>query len=442
MNDKPPLHGLRMAQAGPGLNHVMAYGQSLASGWEGWPALSLQPRGDSLMLGRSVRPEHESAAHWTPIGGPSLHRLAATVQDPSTGLLLAPEDVARLPPGNVALGETVLEAAVHALRTGMTVPDGVLLASSCGTGGRPMEALSRWAEPELFNRLRDCARTARQVATLSGRDYRVLAVLLLQGENNSWGLNGSTADRSAYRALLARFYHALITDIAQGIAGQAAPPALFLYQTGGAYASDELGVAMAQLDLALGLPGCIMVGPSYPVPDKGGHLDANGYRWLGAQFGKVMHRVLTLGEAWRPLHPTHASLRGQTVRVRFHVPAPPLVWGRPFAGHRQVDVAERGFSVIDAEGSVPVVSVELTAPNEADLMLGRAPVGETLLRYADRRHGGIGCLHDSDTTLAEDTYEYNSQTGHYPSAAVEALVGRPYPLMNWCVAFSIPLVAG
>jgi hypothetical protein len=62
-----------------------------------------------------------------------------------------------------------------------------------------------------------------------------------------------------------------------------------------------------------------------------------------------------------------------------------------------------------------------------------------VLRYADRRHGGMGCLHDSDATVAEDAYEYAPQTGHYPSAAVEALVGRPYPLMNWCVAFSIPL---
>jgi hypothetical protein len=68
---------------------------------------------------------------------------------------------------------------------------------------------------------------------------------------------------------------------------------MFMYQTGGAYASDDQAIAQAQLDTALRMPGCYMVAPSYPVTAKGGHLDANGYRWLGAQFGKVMHHVLT-----------------------------------------------------------------------------------------------------------------------------------------------------
>ena len=35
--------------------------------------------------------------------------------------------------------------------------------------------------------------------------------------------------------------------------------------------------------MALADEGWFMVGPTYPVTAKGGHLDANGYRWLGAQ---------------------------------------------------------------------------------------------------------------------------------------------------------------
>jgi hypothetical protein len=89
---------------------------------------------------------------------------------------------------------------------------------------------------------------------------------------------------------------------------------------------------------------------------------------------------------------------------------------------------------------VPVTGVALTAPDQAELALGRIPVGDTTLRYADRKHGGLGCLHDSDTTHAEDAYEYSPQTGHDPSANVEGLVGRLYPLMNWCVAFNVPLL--
>jgi hypothetical protein len=199
---------------------------------------------------------------------------------------------------------------------------------------------------------------------------------------------------------------------------------------------------MAQLDMALGLPGCFMVGPVYPVTDKGGHLDANGYRWLGAQFGKAMHRVLTLGEAWRPLYPLLAVQRGREVLVRFAVPVPPLAWGRPFAGHRAIDVADRGFTLTDAEGAVPVRDAVLTGPDAVALSLDRPPRGPATLRYADRRHGGLGALHDSDATEAQDRYVFDPLTGHRASAEVAELVGRPYPLANWCVAFNIPVMPG
>ncbi len=337
----------------------------------------------------------------------------------------------------------VLEGAVNAYRGAQLTERGAaaapLLASACGVGGRTLEALSRGAQPELFNRLRDCVRLSRQAALSGGEPYQVLALLLLQGENNAWALNGGTADRAAYRTLLVRLYQDIVGELAHGIAEQENPPALFTYQTGGAYASDELGVAMAQLDLVLGLPGCFMAGPVYPVTDKGGHLDANGYRWLGAQFGKVMHRVLNLGEAWRPLHPLVAVLRGSQVLARFAVPVPPLSWGRPFAGHRPVEVADRGFTVTDAEGVVAVQEVALVGPDTVAVSLERPPRGPAGLRYADRRHAGLGALHDSDATVAEDSYVFDPRTGHRASAEVTELVGRPYALANWCVAFNIPI---
>jgi hypothetical protein len=64
------------------------------------------------------------------------------------------------------------------------------------------------------------------------------------------------------------------------------------------------------------------------------------------------------------------------------------------------------------------------------------------LHYADRRHNGLGALHDSDATVAQDSYAFDPVTGHADSAEVSGLVGRPYPLQNWCAAFNVPLVAG
>jgi hypothetical protein len=421
-----------------GIAHVIAYGQSLATGWEGWPALSTVPRHDCLMLGHSVRAVSDWSAHWQPVGDCGLHPLKATVQSVASGAVLTAEQIAALPPTNPALGETVLEAAVNTWRGRMKPEDTRrLLASACGTGGRTLEQLSKGAEPELFNRLRDCARTAKQAAAAIGADYSVAALLFLQGESNNWALNGGTADRAAYKALLGQFYRDFVADIAVGIAGQQGLPVMFTYQTGGAYASDTQSVPQAQLELALEMPEWFLVAPVYPLLDKpSGHLDANAYRWLGSQFGKVMHRVLTLGEDFKPLHPLRAAMHGGTVLVEFHVPVPPLAWGRPYAGHTALDIPERGFTVLDACGPVPITAVELDGPTSVRITLERPPDASAELLYADRRHFGRGSLHDSDREIAEDCYEFDAASGHYPSADIAELVGRPYPLMNWCVGFA------
>ena len=428
-----------------GINHVIAYGQSLASGWEGWPALSIAPQHDSLMLGRSVRPRDENRPAWHPVGEATFQPLAATVQERESGALLSPAQAAGLPPRATVLGETVLEAAVNHWRGHMLADDPAaaahtLLASTCAVGGRTLAALSKGATPELFQRLRDCATLAHQAATGAGRSYGIVALLFLQGEQDTRGPDGNGGDREGYRILLRRWREDVMADVVRGIAGQDAPPALFLYQTGGAYAQDDHAVAMAQLDVALSDPGCFMVGPAYPVPDKGGHLDPNGYRWLGAQFGKVMHRVLTRGEAWRPLHPLAVRREGQVVRLRFHVPVPPLTWGRPFQQRAQVEPRDRGFTLVDEAGEVPIATVALEGADTVAITMARPPGPGLRVRYADRsRHGGLGALHDSDPTLAAETYEYDPLAGHDEAAGLPEWHGRRLPLANWCVAFNVPV---
>jgi hypothetical protein len=109
-----------------------------------------------------------------------------------------------------------------------------------------------------------------------------------------------------------------VADIAVGVAGQQNQPIMFTYQTGGAYASDTQSMPQAQPELALEMPNWFLVAPVYPLIDKPtGHLDANSYRWLDAQFGKVMHRVLTVGEDWKPSHPLRAIVEGISVLWHF-----------------------------------------------------------------------------------------------------------------------------
>jgi len=432
-----------LAQPTWDINHVIATGQSLAVGYEGWPALSLTQPHDSLMLGESVRPAQEEATAWRPVGAAAFRPLVATVAAPGGGALLAPEQVAALPPGDAAAGETVLEGAVNFWRGRQLAAGGVpglqrLLASTAGVGGRSIEMLARGAVPPLFDRLGSCARLARDVAAAERLSYGVVALLFLQGEHNARGAEGCTSDRAAYRALLATLHRDMLAEVA-AVSGQAAPPALFSYQTGGAYANEGNSIAQAQLDFVLATLGCFMVGPSYPVTEKFGHLDANGYRWLGAQFGKVMHRVLTLGQEFRPLHPLGATLAGRRLRVRFHVPVPPLTWGQPFSGQSYAEPPDAGFAVLDAAGEVTLADLQQDGADGVELTLAREPVGAVTLRYADATRGGRGALRDSDPEVAADPYVYDPATGHYETANHPHLNGRPYRLHNWCVAFAIPV---
>ncbi|MDE2334813.1 MAG: hypothetical protein KGK10_09790 [Rhodospirillales bacterium] len=426
--------------AGPafGINHILAYGQSLATGWEGAPPLTRRPWHDTLMLGRSVRaagPEWSPA--WEPLGGPVLRQLVATAQLPD-GTLLDDVALAGVPDGAVVLGETVLEAALGHLRGRMLAADPaagrrLLLGSVCGVGGRSLEQLSRGADPELFARLRSCVTVARTVARAWGKTYGIPAVLFLQGEQNSWGIDGAASDRATYRALLARLHRDIGAELAAGIAGQASPPALVTYQTGGAYASDDMAVPQAQLDVALETPGVFMAAPVYPLPDwPSGHLRADGYRWLGVQFGKVLASLFVDGEPWRPLHPLGAVRVADAIVVSFHVPVPPLAFGRPFLGTRREAVPDQGFTVMDAAGPVPITAIGIVGPDRVLLRLARPLLGPARLRYADPAHHGRGGLHDSDARVAEMGFAGNDLD---PSEA--GLLGTPYPLANWCAGFDI-----
>lgn len=181
-----------------------------------------------------------------------------------------------------------------------------------------------------------------------------------------------------------------------------------------------------------------MVAPVYPLPHTpSGHLDANGYRWLGAQFGKVMHRVLTTGQIFLPTHPVIATCQNTILAVTFAVPVPPLAWGNPFPSHPTDNVLNRGFVVQDEGGSVSIVSVEIQDDDTVHIELARPPQGQATLASASAATGGRGCLHDSDNAQSAARYHITPRlTGGFQTPA-PTLEDGPYPLMNWCVASTI-----
>jgi hypothetical protein len=432
----------RLAQPDRDINHILAYGQSLPCDGEGSPLLPSRPRHDTLMLGQSVHSARRQGESWEPIGAPRLRPLITTVQNVNTGQRL---DTVLSGQAVTVGGETALETALNEWR-GRALASGHakigvnrLLGSSCGVGGQSVESLMRDAAPNLFQQLRQCALSAQAAAHAIGQNYGITALLLLHDEANNLEKNGISGDIATYKTLLRRFCADFYAD-AESVTGQGTRPLIFTYQTGGAFAIDGNEIAQAQLELTLESPGIVMVAPVYSLPHtQSGRLDANGYRWLGAQFGKVMHRVLDTGQIFRPTHPIIAKCQDTTVTVAFSVPVPPLAWGNPIPSQFHSTVQNRGFAARDELGEIPIVSVEIDGPESVRIALSRRPEGKAVLAYASATTGGRGCLHDSDREMSAARYQimHSPPDGFETPAAL--LEGKPYQLVNWCAAFTIKI---
>ncbi|HIE7233233.1 TPA: hypothetical protein ACXPC7_002861 [Klebsiella pneumoniae] len=424
------------------LTHIIWYGQSLSTDQECWPALTRSAYSTlgNLMLGDSCRPASREAAAFSPVGGVGVFRpLKAVTQSVSGSSVLTAAEESALTPGASNEGEGAV-AAINMLRqlflkhnSLLQDPSRQFILSSCGVSGRTIEQLSPGATPELYNRVREAISQVKTIAGDQNKAYGIGAFCFLQGEYNYDLSHGGDGTRAGYRALMESLYSDFVSDFCSG----QNPPAMFLYQTSGAFTNDtnELAIGMAQLDLATSGQNYFGVCPAYPFPDKGWHLTGNGSRWMDMFFAKVMFRVLVLGEGWEPLHCTSAEISGNYALLNYAVPYPPLKWGKPYVGRTATDYSDKGFRATDESGELPIFSVEIVADTVVKITFVRDAVGDVKIWYADKTsHNGNGCLCDSDPFISMEKYEYNAGSGQYADENITELVGKPYPLNNWAWA--------
>ena len=427
-------------------NHVITFGQSLASAAEGWPALSKQPGYDNLMLGDSTRSATFSGDRFVPVGGADFKPLRAVVQlkrDPK--VLLDADAVAGLEPHAQEEGEPVEVGALNMARRlyledkGIEAdPEHLLVASNAATSGRSIAQLAKVGGTHEYKRVLQAVDQARQLAEARGGSYSLSAFLWLQGEYDYAEVQGGINDKQHYKQALRQLRDDLYSDTAKAI-GQVRMPAFISYQTDAktSVVDGSLDIGMAQWELAQEEPNWYLAGPVYPYVDNGTHLSANGYRWFGQMLGKVFHQVVVEQRGWQPLSPLHATVEGREILMDFHVPHPPLAFSEPYLGHKAQMIENYGFVITDDTGKVPVENIEAAADTVLRLVVGRDLVGIPTIRYASHATGGAGELHDSDPTVADANYEYLPDEGMPPEANIEALVGKPYPLYNWSIAFEI-----
>ncbi|MGR6181572.1 hypothetical protein ACU4KH_11060 [Klebsiella pneumoniae] len=436
-------------------NILITDGQSLSNGTEGWAALSkdIHATLNINMLGDSVRPKNENGSTFTPLNGAEIRSARAVVQDliapPDGGNLMTDEAVAALPRGANNFGETVDIGAMWMWREmqlqfrGVVTDERKIVAVNCGVGGQIIEHLSKGHSWGFYNRIISAVTQIKAIAETEGKTCGVVGFLYLGNEYNYDSTKGGATDRAEYRALLRKLIDDVITDTT-AITGQTEPPLTVLYQTSGSWTRDStnMSIGEAQLDICAADANVMMASPAYAVTDKGGHLDANGYRWLGMQFGKVLHRAIDRRQNWRPLQPLSVTLSGTFLRADFLVWSPPLQFRSCYVGSSPTTYAAKGFRVTDDAGDVPVTRVEIVADTVVDITLGRETTGDVYLWYASQTgSNGNGNLFDSDTTVAVANYEFHEGTGQYPESNIPELVNRPYPLNNPCVAFRRQAIA-
>ncbi|MEH4579108.1 hypothetical protein POY33_09295 [Klebsiella pneumoniae] len=436
-------------------NLVITDGQSLSTGTEGWAALSTVAfeAENLLMFGDSVRPSTDRAtggSTWNPLGGAALKPLKAVTQSIGGGSVLTDAEVSALAPGAVNEGETVDVGAVNFWRQlqndfyGVSVnPARKIIVLNCGVQGRTVEELSKGHPYNHYNRVIEAVTKVKSyiASQQPGATVGIVAFLYMQGEWNYWTSTTGAHDRATFLELTKQLRTDLITDCAYGICGQKLPPAWITYQTGGSYTDDtyNLAIGMAQLDMAEQVPGCYLATPVYQVTDKNGHLDPNGYRWTGMQFGKVLHRILDRGLDWKPMKPIKVvRYSDDEILACFNTPSPPAKFKETYVVNTATMYPNKGFLVTDANGVVGVSSVTTVGQATLSVKLSAPATGDVYLWYAPKTtYNGNGNLCDSDSTIAPYNYEYHAGSGQYPSANITALVDKPYPLENWCCAFRI-----
>ena len=357
--------------------HFNSYGQSLALGGGGmfydgpFNVVSTVQKYDSVMpnLGaRSVDYAGETATDFAP--------LVETVS----------------PKGGQ--GETMCSGTCEMFCQMMGTKTFQLHAAASGKGAQSVLELSKGSP--YYQRLMKDIQTAKNIAGEKGKTFSVGAIGFTHGEKD-YRDNTSQDD---YRLQLEQLNTDVNSDVAPitqqsskipFIVGQASS------QNRDADSKIDPTVALAQLDLCINHPNFTLGTPMYMFDylSDNTHLYQEDYRIVASYYGYAMKKLLIDGVK-NFIYPKRHQLDGNTIRIRFNVPAEPLV----FDTERVFDPGHFGFVVRDALGNeIAINKVELHGNT---VKINCASVPSTVsyaidgeYKKAGRQNGPRGCLRDS-----------------------------------------------
>ncbi len=381
------------------LNHVLSTGQSLSVGSQGTPILSTTQPFENVMFVTGVRAGGAGLTSFVPL-------VETGVETMSAGMSSLITDLARS----------------EALK-GLPAPknDHRLLVSCHGIGGTAYVGLKKGTVAYQNGMAQVAAGMA--LAKAASLTYVVRAVTNVHGESDHVAMN------AAYEQDLVDWQKDYETDV-KAATGQTEPIPMFHTQMSSwtKYGQATSAIPQAQLDASTKSAGkIVMVGPKYFLAyvADGVHLSSQGYRHMGEYYAKAYRRVVLEGKAWEPVRPKTVSLAGDTVRVVFHVPAPPLAFDTTLVAA----AVNQGFEYTDDSGAPPAIaSVTLDGPDAVKIKLAAAPsaAAKKRIRYA---FTGVAGATGGPTTGARGNLRDSDAT---PSR-------NGSPLWNWAVHFDAPI---
>ncbi|MDP4238850.1 MAG: hypothetical protein Q8904_05190 [Bacteroidota bacterium] len=433
--------------------HFIMYGQSLSTGHQSWPVISTENIVGNYMLGDQI---------WVNYGNSNL-----TLFNPLIGTISNAfknsSDIMNRSAGTIA--ECPLLGAVNHIQ--MKQPGEKILATSAGTSGMSIEQLSKESQTQtLYKDYLNALKYSAAIARTTNSSISCPAVFWMQGEWNYQGYGegltaGSkpTADKSAYKALLLTLKNNMQAD-AQNKYGQEQKPLFITYECGAQYIKGRTqAIGMAQIEASNENADIICAGSVYPMSDRGGHLDPNGYRWYGEMLGKVYYQTKVLGEKFRPLQPKEISRTesNNVLKVKFLVKHLPLVLDQLILPKMK----DYGFEVYVNNSRQTISSVSIT-DDCVYLTTTGSLVGDVEVVYAGEDTGGSGNLRDSDPytsffkyidldkkntdgtyVFPRDASETTLRPDYEPkNASGTVIYDQPYPLYNFSISFYYKLVAG
>lgn len=386
---------------------ILSTGQSLSLGTEGNPGLSLTQPYQNLMLddtGRIELPDEESSLTYslTPL-------VEATNESHASGM---GNEISFLTSPNTY--QTVVTKHGHGGIGYWGMKKGGVVTTPTGSYSP-------------YNRGINQVKMAMSNAIQAGKTYKVGAVTVTHGENDSW-----TA-QDEYENDLLQWITDYNADV-KTITGQTTDFPMITDQVS-SHMSSGIALsyptsALAQLKASEDYPGkIILVGPKYQydyVCGVGIHLDNKSYRRMGEYYGKVYKQVVIDQKPWKPLSPKTISISGNVITMALNVPVPPIVLDTT-----QVDLKQNyGFEYWDNSSAPPTITnVSVTGPDSVQITLSSAPVAsDARLRYA---YTGV-------INSCSGAHQAGSARGNIrDSDATASLTGNS--LANWLVHFDKPI---